>query len=604
MNEEMEIGLVVEIEGNSVIVETNQFSNDLTYFYNGVVYRGICVGQFIGIIRGPYLIIGRVVKEYLEDINAVQNKISYSLDNIRRKVVVNVIGYIENGSFNLGIISYPMVYNSAVMLDEKQISAVVNDYNGTNDEFNLTIGKTVKENSIVKINPFNFFNTHIGIFGNTGSGKSNTLAKIYTELFNNEYLDVSNSEFLFIDFNGEYTGNDVLTSNKKVTFLSTGKKEEDKINISSSTFWDIDTLSILFSATEKTQKPFLKNAIDFFLDKENYEITDEKIISGICSAFYNTFHSNNCKETNKLLHLIYDEIGISQDTISKIPYYDYMWHELSRTYYKDGMYINQVDDKDLKEKRSDLNELLEKELKTKYLSTTEKMKIAIYAQLIYGLSYGQVQYEYISPLIERLKSRTKIIDKLINITDEQEKCNVSVISLRKCNTDAKKMIPLLLVKNTYNKHKELNEDGINKSFHLIIDEAHNILSEQSIREESTWKDYRLETFEEIIKEGRKFGYYITLASQRPSDISETIISQLHNYLIHRLVSELDLRMINNTINTLDSVSKSNIPLLSPGQCIITGTSFSIAKIVQITKLDDAAAPDSASANLKNLWIKT
>ena len=144
MNEEMEIGLVVEIEGNSVIVETNQFSNDLTYFYNGVVYRGICVGQFIGIIRGPYLIIGRVVKEYLEDINAVQNKISYSLDNIRRKVVVNVIGYIENGSFNLGIISYPMVYNSAVMLDEKQISAVVNDYNGTNDEFNLTIWKTVK----------------------------------------------------------------------------------------------------------------------------------------------------------------------------------------------------------------------------------------------------------------------------------------------------------------------------------------------------------------------------------------------------------------------------------------------------------------------------
>ena len=166
------------------------------------------------------------------------------------------------------------------------------------------------------------------------------------------------------------------------------------------------------------------------------------------------------------------------------------------------------------------------------------------------------------------------------------------------------MIPLLLVKNTYNKHKELNEDGINKSFHLIIDEAHNILSEQSIREESTWKDYRLETFEEIIKEGRKFGYYITLASQRPSDISGTIISQLHNYLIHRLVSELDLRMINNTINTLDSVSKSNIPLLSPGQCIITGTSFSIAKIVQITKLDDEAAPDSASANLKNLWIKT
>ena len=83
-----------------------------------------------------------------------------------------------------------------------------------------------------------------------------------------------------------------------------------------------------------------------------------------------------------------------------------------------------------------------------------------------------------------------------------------------------------------------------------------------------------------------------------------VISTWQSSFHNRLVSELDLRMINNTINTLDSVSKSNIPLLSPGQCIITGTSFSIAKIVQITKLDDAAAPDSASANLKNLWIKT
>jgi hypothetical protein len=48
----------------------------------------------------------------------------------------------------------------------------------------------------------------------------------------------------------------------------------------------------------------------------------------------------------------------------------------------------------------------------------------------------------------------------------------------------------------------------------------------------------LETFEEIIKEGRKFGVFLTVASQRPSDISPTIISQLHNYFIHKLMNEL------------------------------------------------------------------
>ena len=159
----------------------------------------------------------------------------------------------------------------------------------------------------------------------------------------------------------------------------------------------------------------------------------------------------------------------------------------------------------------------------------------------------------------------------------------------------------MLAKNSYNSLKGENEDSIKKTYHLIIDEAHNILSEQSIREEMSWKDYRLETFEEIIKEGRKFGYYVTLASQRPADISETIVSQLHNYFIHRLISEQDIRMINNTINTLDSVSKANIPLLAQGQCILTGTSFNLPKIVQITKLDDEHSPNSASADLNSLW---
>lgn len=206
-------------------------------------------------------------------------------------------------------------------------------------------------------------------------------------------------------------------------------------------------------------------------------------------------------------------------------------------------------------------------------------------------------------MIERLKSRTKIIDKLIEIVDSDlNKRNIAVISLKDCNIEAKKIIPLLLVKNSYKSTKEVNNETIQHTFHLIIDEAHNILSEQSIREESAWKDYRLETFEEIIKEGRKFGYYITVASQRPADISQTIVSQLHNYFIHRLISDQDLKMINNTINTIDSVSKASIPLLAPGQCILTGTSFRLPKIVQVTKLQEKFAPNSTSADLERLWF--
>ena len=343
---------------------------------------------------------------------------------------------------------------------------------------------------------------------------------------------------------------------------------------------------------------------NYYLDKETFEITDDKIISGISSAFYNTFFSNSCKETNKLLHLIYDDIGLNEDK-DKIPFYNYIWHNNGKSYYDGGnTYVSNYTEDKIRVKQSLLIELIndKRAEKISKLTTTERMKIAIYCHLVYSISYGTVQYEFISPLIERLKSRTKIIDKLIEIDDKQEEFNIIVVSLKNCNIEAKKMIPLLLAKNSYINHKKKNGDIVNSSFHMIIDEAHNILSSQSIREESTWKDYRLETFEEIIKEGRKFGYFITLASQRPSDISHTLISQLHNYFIHRLVSEHDLTMINNTINTMDKVSKGMIPLLSPGQCVATGTSFLMPILIQVNKLSRNKSPNSENIDLEKLWF--
>ena len=603
----IEIGFVVEIEGKQIIVETNDKSNDLTYFYNGEIFRGVCVGQFIGIIRGPYILVGRVEKEFLEDSTSTNNNIIYSEDRIRRRLVINLLGYLYKNKFNIGIISYPMIYNTAILLTDKTIGLIINDNSDSDQEEKsnlLSIGLTVKERSKVKINPANLFNTHIGIFGNTGSGKSNTLAKIYTELFSKEGICLDGkSEFMVIDFNEEYTGNEVLKSDKKVINLSTNKSI-DRISIQNKVFWDIDTLAILFSATEKTQKPFLKNAISYFLDEDSLTITDEKVFDAVDSSFFNTFFASKSKESNKLLHLIYGELNITEIEQDNIPFYNAFWHETLKSFKDRDVIINSCSKEDIIEKRQELDNYLQNNYKSKVhsLTTTQRMKISIYSHLIYCISYGHAQYEHISPLIERLKSRSLIIDKLIKIEDEKvENPTLTIVSLRNCNTEAKKLIPLLLAKNSYNSLKGENEDSIKKTYHLIIDEAHNILSEQSIREEMSWKDYRLETFEEIIKEGRKFGYYVTLASQRPADISETIVSQLHNYFIHRLISEQDIRMINNTINTLDSVSKANIPLLAQGQCILTGTSFNLPKIVQITKLDDEHSPNSASADLNSLW---
>ncbi|MCB5583786.1 ATP-binding protein [Flavonifractor plautii] len=125
--------------------------------------------------------------------------------------------------------------------------------------------------------------------------------------------------------------------------------------------------------------------------------------------------------------------------------------------------------------------------------------------------------------------------------------------------------------------------------------------ETSERESQTWKDYRLETFEEIIKEGRKFGTFLTISSQRPSDISETIISQLHNYFIHRLVNNEDIRAIGKAVAFIDNTSYEMISVLPQGACIFTGVASNFPVLVQVDLLPKQQQPQSSTINLTELW---
>lgn len=613
------VGNVISIDGLKITVLMRENTNMLSYFYNGETYRGVNIGEYVGIIRGPYKIVGKVEKEYLEDKTKEYHNQIYELNRFLRKIELSIIGSFFNDTFEFGIKCFPMVFNEVVLLNDSEIHTVILGKNG-NSEYRIPFSKSVQEQIDVELRWDKVFNTHMGIFGNTGSGKSNTLAKMYTELFrkNNDSLFLDGkSRFLFLDFNGEYTGQNTLSPDKKVLKLTTKNDDGDKLVICPENIWDIESLSILFSATEKTQRPFLQNAIKYFVNSETHDISTEEIIAGITSGFWNVFKGNNHKESLRLLNDIYRIIGITTNgqgeftddhgNLRIVPWCNYLWHSSQSTYYLDGDYINDKSETGIINKRGDLDEILVLDQIKENIDTltlTNKLKIIVNLQLIYGLRCNHVQFEHISPLLLRIESRSKLIDKIIHVAEEETEDTVTVVSLKNCNQDAKKMIPLLLAKQEYSKHKSRNVDDehIEHTFHLVIDEAHNILSEQSKREEETWKDYRLEVFEEIIKEGRKFGFYLTISSQRPYDISATIISQLHNYFIHRLVNELDLKMIGSTINSLDSISKQRIPNLAPGQCIVTGTSFDLPLLVQVDRLSEDEVPNSDNADLVRLWI--
>lgn len=124
---------------------------------------------------------------------------------------------------------------------------------GTDGKTHFSIGSMLKENVPINLPWTKIFNSHLGIFGNTGSGKSNTLAKLYTTLFSEKLQGLKNkSQFVIIDFNGEYTEGQILPAkNKQITILNS-KKGGHKFKIESSHFWDAETLSLLFQATTNT----------------------------------------------------------------------------------------------------------------------------------------------------------------------------------------------------------------------------------------------------------------------------------------------------------------------------------------------------------------
>ncbi|RYE56532.1 MAG: ATP-binding protein [Sphingobacteriales bacterium] len=127
------------------------------------------------------------------------------------------------------------------------------------------------------------------------------------------------------------------------------------------------------------------------------------------------------------------------------------------------------------------------------------------------------------------------------------------------------------------------------------------MSRNSIRESETWKDYRLETFEEIIKEGRKFGVFLTISSQRPYDISDTIISQLHNYLLHRLINNKDIEAIARTVSYLDKVSFDSLSILPQGGCILAGLSADLPVVMRIDKMPEENKPHNETILLTSKW---
>lgn len=606
----LRIGEVWSVDGRSVRIKVDENKNVSHLLYCGTVIKNVSVGGFVKISKGYVRIIAKVEGERIaldKDIDEVYHS---GQDVLRRYLDVKLLGYIDCNKYYQGIKELPLVGNECSLIVKTEfelIHSFVSDKSKAICIGSLLLDDEQKINFDIN----ELFGSHIGIFGNTGSGKSYTLAKIYHQLFEkvqNYHSFSKNAKFLLLDFNGEYSGKNTITKEKTIFKLSTSVAVENtnRIPISQSEIAKPELLSILANATEKTQQPFIKrtlqlreyiqkadNALDAFRGLLKKAIRDTlKIEDGVKG---NILLSYLCQmlENNKEEHLdLHDGIGFHSGQHCFLV-------EVAgqKVYMHDARSENILPNLPLYKSADDYN------FSDNFIA---EFIDYMYLQLILDVNSNRAINEHIAPAINKLRGTQKSFDKIFNITNDEndnlfDKSSFVVIDMNSCNTEMKKLVPLIISLEVYRKQKE-KKAGAKESLNIIIDEAHNILSYESTRESETWKDYRLEVFEEIIKEGRKFAVFMTLASQRPSDISHTIISQLHNYFIHRLVNQRDIDMIANHVSYLDKLSVEQLPVLPQGGCVVAGVMTQLPVIIQVAPLNKEVAPNSSTIKLVESWM--
>lgn len=571
----MKIGKIVEVIGTKVkaIIYEKMPPHIIT---NTDIVSAPQINTYVKTRIGLNIIICQIIGEYLKLDNKESKEIGYFVE-------LEVKGRIQNKNFLGGLRLLPFVDADVETLEKEDYEILF-----SKPEFAITIGTNLFDDfNKITLDINKLIPSHIGIFGNTGSGKSNTMAKILKEYLGvvKEYPNKINSKILIFDLNNEY-GNDAICIHldKKIYNLTTRSDNGDKIPFRYDKITAEDW-GIILNATEKTQMPIIKKALENTKQDisqiPNYgtdlirrillnpSISNAQMFLTLrtyLSNYFNNINDIHYHKTNMSFYYYYNDSKIFIDNENKIP----------------NIQLNIAN-----------NEL-------------DRFEFELLLEIIKRSESG-INFEYISPLIHRMANKKKELEKVFtnNILDNDfeeilfENKQICVIQLGRVNREVREMLPSLLSNIFLDTRIELrNSTKINNILNIVIDEAHNLLCKQE--EQSEIHSSNLRTFEKIIKEGRKFGLFLMIASQRPSDISNTITSQIHNYFIHKLVNPNDIEKIRKTVAYMNESSLNMLTVLGKGECIISGTSLYMPQYVYVDELDKESKPDSEDIRILGL----
>ncbi len=550
-----------------------------------------------------------------------QKKIVGEIVNIgQNQMTVNIVGELKNTIFLPGFSTKPSFKSTIRIITLEELETILGKQ--TPNIGQTFFGySTIYQNYRINISVNDFFSNHFSILGNSGSGKSCTVASIIQKLFTSTQSAPVKSNIFLFDAYGEYTNafSNLTKINPNVHYktytTNTKYAETDIIKIP---LWlmDVDDVALLLDANTPNQLPIIEKALKLVPilignSEETIKHKNDIIARAIEDILLSGANSTKIRDQVTAILTKFNTQELNLETQIVQPGYV---RTLKQCLYIDKTGKFQEIELVTEFIRSYINKEFDKELEqnndTCYYSLKDLEEAMDFALISEGILKSEKVYDNANILSVRLHTLAnsdykeyfeypKFVNKIDYIKNlmldkiSGQKCQIINFNINYVDDRLAKVITKILSKMLFSMAVENGERG-SIPFHIIIEEAHRYVQND--------KDVDIigyNIFERITKEGRKYGVFLGLITQRPSELSDTAISQCSNFIILRTLHPKDLDYIKNMVPNISIEIVQQLKSLQPGHCIAFGSAFKVP-ISMYIELPNPT-PNSNNVDLATIW---